>query len=97
MLRILSSKPFERALVLLDQLGLERAVAVAWHLDGDVALVSAQRFLARAVARVAGALAFRRAGLIAQVVGHLGLQSALYERTGQPFQQPILACKVLGV
>jgi len=76
----------ERALVLLHQLRLERAVAVARHLNGHVALVCAQRLLARAVARVATALAFLGAWLVAQVVGHLGLQGALHERTGQPFQ-----------
>ncbi len=43
----------ERALVLFYKLGLERAGAVARHLDGRVALIGTQCLFARAVARVA--------------------------------------------
>ncbi len=58
----------ERALVLLDQLGLERAVAVARHLDSHVALVGTKRLFAGTVARVAATLALGGPLLVAQMV-----------------------------
>jgi hypothetical protein len=58
--------------------------AVARHLDGDRSDVGVDRLSRRAIARVARAASRRIVGLIAQVIGHLDVESRLEHRLGDP-------------
>ena len=87
----LGVESFEPRLVLLDQLRLERAVAIARHLDRHLPGFAFQRLLALAVARVAASIAGHLVLLIAQVMVHLTGQHPLHQRLGQLLHQPVRA------
>ena len=64
-------------LALADELGLELAVAVAGDVDLELAVAVDDPLGGLAVAGVTGAVALRRVSLLAEVIGHLGVQGTL--------------------
>jgi hypothetical protein len=81
----------ESVLVLADQLRVERALPIPRDLDLHRAHVGGHCLRAGPVARVPAVAALGRVGLVAQVLGELGLQSGLEHHLGQPAQQPVRA------
>src|SRR5579859_4301326 len=75
------------ALALLDDLRLERPLAISGDVDLDLADLGQHRLRTRAVARVALVAARRRMLRIAEVVLHLHLQRRLQNRLRQIGQQ----------
>ena len=90
---ILSSKPFP-GLVLGDELGLEAAVTVAGHLDGQLAEIALEGLPALAVAGVATGVGNRLVAFMAQVLSQLSVQSSLDQQLGQLLEQAVLADEV---
>ena len=84
-------------LVLGNQLRLEAALAVAGHLDRQRAELALERLAAAAVAGVAGRVGHRRMPVVAEVLGHLGVQRLLHQQLGQLLEQAVLADQVLGL
>ena len=75
----LGVKAFEARLVLLDQLGLEGAVAVARHGNGHLPGFPLDRLLGLAIARVAAPVPRDLMLLVAQVMVQLAGQHALHQ------------------
>jgi hypothetical protein len=63
-------------------------VPIAWRLERHLSEIALQRLGRPAIARVAAVMAGRVVLFIAEVLGHLGLHSALQQRFGQLLQQP---------
>ena len=83
-------------LVLLDDLRLKRAGAVARRLDAHRPMLRVQRLRCRAVARVADAAGRRATALVAEVTGQLGVHRPLDQPLGQRLQQTALARDLSG-
>lgn len=77
-----------------NELGVERALAIARDVDGDLAVVGEERFGRVAVASVVGAL---RLGswLEAELGGHLALERLLDEAGGELLEQHVLVEKLV--
>ncbi|MPN06914.1 hypothetical protein SDC9_154171 [bioreactor metagenome] len=81
-------------LVLGDELGLEAAVTVARHLDGQLAEIALEGLLALAVAGVASRVGHSLVAFMAQVLSQLSVQSSLDQQLGQLLEQAVLADEV---
>jgi hypothetical protein len=75
--------------MLLDQLRLERPVAIARDFDRNRALLCLQRLGPAPVTGVAAAAALYGMLAVAQVVGELGLQRSLNKRAAESLQQTV--------
>jgi hypothetical protein len=82
---------FKPRLVFLNQLRLERAIAIARHFDRHFASLTLQRLLALAIPRVASAVTGHLVLLIAEVMIHFAGQHALHQRLRQFLYQPVRA------
>src|SRR5262249_7672654 len=78
----------QAALTLLDDLRRKRSIAIARHVDLDLADLGQDRLRAAAVARVAAVATFRRVLGVAEVGVHLHLQRRFQHRLRQIAQQP---------
>ena len=77
-----------------DELGLEAAMAVARHLDGQLAEIALEGLPALAVAGVASGVGHRLVAFMAQVLSQLSVQSSLDQQLGQLLEQAVLADEV---
>ena len=84
-------------LVLGDELGLERARAVAWDFNGQGAKVAFECFFAAPISGVASFIGDHLVLVMTQVVGHLGLKCPLDQGLGQLLQQAVLAYQIFGL
>jgi hypothetical protein len=75
----------------------ERGLAVARSLQLQLAELALQGFWAFPVARVASVVARRVVLLVAQMIGHLGLQGPLQYGFGQVLEQSVLPDDILRV
>ena len=91
---ILSSKPGPAGLVFGDELRLEAAVAVARHLDGQLAKIALEGLLALAVAGVAAGVGHGFVALVPQVLGQFRVQRSFDQQLGQLLEQAVLADEV---
>jgi hypothetical protein len=89
--RILSSKPAPAGLLLRDQLRLEAAMAVTGHFDRQRAELALEGL---AVAGVAGGVGDRLVAVMAEVLGHLGVERLLHQQLGQLHEQVVFADQV---
>jgi hypothetical protein len=81
--------------VLGDDLGLERASAVARDFDGQFTEVTLESFLAASVAGVAGLVGHQFILAMTQVVSQFGLQCAFNQGFGKLLENAVLANQIL--
>ena len=93
---ILSSKPVQRVCPLATILRFERRLAIPRRLQLQLAEVALQCLGAFPVARVASVVARRIVLLVAQMIGHLGLQRPFQNGFGQLLEQTVLPDDILG-
>ena len=84
-------------LVLADQLGIERALAIPGYVDRQIAPIVLERLGRLAVARVAAVPAVGGMLLIAEVIGELGFQDPLGHALLHALEQAVFAEQILGV
>src|ERR1019366_7085414 len=82
--------PAQTSRALRDQARGERAVAIAWHVQINIADLGSDRLRCRAVARVREPTSLRIALVIADVVGQLRPQSTFEGGLDQPGHEPAL-------
>ena len=75
--------PVDAAHVLGHEQGLEGALAVARHLHPDSAGLAAEGPAGVSVAGVGGVVGVRAIFFVAEMLGQLGLQGALYQAPGE--------------
>ena len=88
-------EPDPPGLTLLDDLRLKRALAIPRGADPQRSLIGQDRLCRLAVARVPRATGRRLTGLIAQMLGQLGLQRPVQQPARQLPQQPVRARDLL--
>ena len=86
-----AGEPVEAALPLAHGLRIEAGVTVARHPQVDLADLGRHRLGRRPVAAVAAAAALDGVTFVAEMVGHLDLQTGLQHLAHQPGQQPVVA------
>ena len=84
------------ALMLLDNLRLERALAVTRHMDGDFAQCGLERLLGIAIAGIVAGIGACMAG-IAEMVLHLSFEGGLEDGRKDTFDEILDVLRVLGV
>jgi hypothetical protein len=87
-------EPIPAGLVLGNQMGLEAAVAVTGHLNGQLTEIALERLLALAVAGVTAHIGNGFVALVAQVLSELGVQCPLDQQLGQLLEQAAVADEV---
>ena len=84
------------ALMLLDNLRLERALAITWHMDGDFSQGSLERLLGIAVAGIVTGIGACMAG-ITEMVLHLCFEGGLEDGGKDMFDDLLYILRILRV
>lgn len=84
----------EPALMLAHHFGVERGVAVSRDVELDRSILGLDGLRRVPVAAIARASPFSVVRLVAQMVGHLGFEHALYECALELLQQPLRAKQI---